>query len=97
MKKTKGTIGLKLIAVVAAVLLGIGTMAAQQEINPDHFDDNATSHPATGPRTHARNQGKKKQTKQAQAGQKRREDKESQPKKVARANKDDQNRGPASN
>lgn len=87
MKMASGTTGLKLIALAASLLFGIGTVAAQQEINPDHFEDKAAVRPATQPRVHARNPQKKaKHARQAQAGQQRREDKKSQPKKVARAN-----------
>ena len=82
MKMKNGTT----VSLAATLLFGIGTVAAQQEINPDHFEDNATNRSAAQPRTHARNlQRKTQQTKQAQAGQKRREYKKSQPKKIARA------------
>jgi len=90
MKMANGTTGSKLIALAATLLFGTGTLVAQQEINPDHFEDNATNRSAAQSRTHARNlQKKTKQTKQAQAGQKRREYKKSQPRKVARADPHD--------
>ena len=88
MKIAKSTTGLKLIALTGALFLGMATALAQQEIDPDHFDETPAKHPTTQAKTHTPNPQSRKasQTKHAQARKNPRQTKKSQPKTVAETN-----------